>query len=509
MYLAEDTLLRRRVAIKISRDPESVMDRLLQEARAACQLEHPNIARILEAGTADDGRLFVVMEYVEGETLAEVIRRGPLTIARSREVVSQILDALEQAHELKIIHRDIKPANIMIAARGVKVLDFGLAKQVRVVQAAAAGSESTVTQSDPSTSPALIMGTPAYMSPEQLAGGRLDTRSDLFACGVVLYECLTGHRPFEGQGPVLHGAILHHRPEPLSRCVPGADAALEAVVAKALEKKAEARYQTAREMAAALRLPPVAASTASETMTVAVPGETRRLGAGAAILAVVLGAGWWLTRPESSEPAASAQRWHQQGLEALRDGTYYSAARAFEQLTAADPGFAPGHARLAEAWMELDSPEKAQRELLLARRGVGGWRRRAPGVELTINAVENLVLGEYSAAAGSYRALLKETPVSDQAGVWLDLGRVQQKMNDNAAAVGLVLTRSGGGAVTISSVPGGTMSSFVDLPLGFYTVTSSGTGIPVSGTTFVAVGTDNYTLLVSAGANATVTVKRE
>src|SRR5258706_5447048 len=281
------------------------------------------------------------------------------------------------------------------------------------------------------TPPGLLVGTPAYMAPEQLLG-RADFRSDLFACGVVLYECITGQRPFKGQGVELLGAILHQTPEPLSDSNVRAAADLGAVLKHALEKKPEDRFQTAREMAAAVRTPSLIASHT-------VPPPSRRLASrviGALILLlVILSAGWWLTRPQEMAPKPDAARWYQQGLEALRDGTYYSATRAFEKLTEADPDFPLGHARLAEAWIQLDSPEKAQHELLLAKRGSGGWRRRSAAVERTVAAIEDLVLRDFRAAAGNYRRLLEVTPSESQAGVWLDLGRAHERAGDYAAAI--------------------------------------------------------------------------
>lgn len=402
------------------------MDRLLREARAASQLDHPNIARVFEAGTTDDGRLFFVMEYVEGETLASELARGPLAPQRAREVLSQVLAALAHAHSHQIIHRDIKPANIILAASGVKVLDFGLAKQLPEAAAVAAAQSATVTWTDPSTQSGIIMGTPAYMSPEQLAGTAADPRLDVFACGVVLYQCLSGRLPFAGSGPVLYGAILHAEPDPL----PTADPQLAAVALRALRKNPQDRFQSASEMAAALR------SDSSSTLTQVRPSPrpSRKLWIAAAISILLLAIAAWATRPAPVTMAPAAQRWYQQGLAALRDGTYYSAARAFEEVTRADPAFALGHARLAEAWSELDSLEKAQRELLLARRNTTGWRRRAPEVEYTLAAIEGLVLRDFPAAAESYRRLLAETPGEDQAPIWLDIGRAQLKMNENAAA---------------------------------------------------------------------------
>jgi serine/threonine protein kinase len=310
VYLAKDTLLERAVAIKFATSSGSSLDRLLEEARSASRLNHVNIARVHEADMTEDGRLFVVMEYVEGETLAAALKRGPLPVAQAREVAGKVLDALAEAHSRGIVHRDIKPSNVMLTAGGgVKVLDFGLAK--RTTNPLAAGAESTQTLTVEMTLPGVLVGTPAYMAPEQLLG-RADFRSDLFACAVVLYECITGHRPFKGQGAELIGAILHQTPEPLSESTAAASAELSEVLKRALEKKPEDRFQSAREMAAAVRTPSLVTSHP-------VPPQSRRLASRAIwvaiLLPVILFAGWWLTRPEEIAPKPEAARWYQQGLE--------------------------------------------------------------------------------------------------------------------------------------------------------------------------------------------------
>lgn len=429
VYLAQDTLLNRSVAIKFPADPDELTDRLLAEARAASKLVHPNIAHIYEAGRTPDGRLYVVMEYVEGESLFEALRRGPLPVMRAVEVMLEVLDALGEAHRQGVVHRDIKPSNIMLTARGgVKVLDFGLAKRFPTIDRSL-GDEVTESRSAPVTIPGVVVGTTAYMSPEQLRGDVVDGRSDLFSCGIVLYESIAGRRPFVGTGIALADEILNHPaiPLPATEAAPGVAGAL----LRALQKSKEARFQTVSEMAAALRSPVASPPAAIREGWF----SFRHAAFIVASILVLTPAGWWLSRPRESDPPPAAARWYQQGLEELRDGTWYGAARALESATRAEPGFALGHARLAEAWTELDSPEKAQRELLLAKRGAGGWRRRSPAVELTIAAIADIVLRDYTAAAGNYRRLLKEAAPEAQAGVWVDLGRAQDKANNSDAAV--------------------------------------------------------------------------
>jgi eukaryotic-like serine/threonine-protein kinase len=216
VYRARDTKLKREVAIKIlpdefSRDPDRV-SRFQREAEVLASINHPNIAGIHSLEEADGSR-FLVLELVEGETLAERIKRGPIPIDESLGIVKQIAEALEAAHEKGVIHRDLKPGNVKITPEGkVKVLDFGLAKAVENTPANPALSNSP-TLSMAATNAGVILGTAAYMSPEQARGEETDERSDVFSFGCVLYEMLTGQQAFQGKtvSDILAGVL---RPEP-------------------------------------------------------------------------------------------------------------------------------------------------------------------------------------------------------------------------------------------------------------------------------------------------------
>jgi serine/threonine protein kinase len=191
VYLAEDTRLQRNVALKFLRShapTELVRQRLQREARLISSLNHPNICALYDIG-AQDGTDFLVMEYIEGETLGSRVRKAPLTAAESARMAAQVADALHAAHSKDIIHRDLKPDNIMLTASGVKVLDFGLAKL--------APGSPIVSREQNLTGEGAILGTPAYMSPEQLQGRKCDTRTDVFGLGLVLYEAVTGRRAFD------------------------------------------------------------------------------------------------------------------------------------------------------------------------------------------------------------------------------------------------------------------------------------------------------------------------
>jgi len=248
VYLAEDTTLKRNVALKLlphdSLTNQQANKRFLREAQAAATLDHPNICVIHEVGE-EDGRAFIVMPFVEGETLDARMKRKPLELPEVLAIATQVSDALAEAHVHEIIHRDVKPSNIIVTPRGqAKVMDFGLAK----ITAAHRIEDEAPTKSL-LTTPGLIIGTVPYMSPEQVRGEQIDARSDIFSFGVVLYEMLTGRQPFSCESAAATAsAVLSHDPPPLTRFVSEAPDELQRIVRKCLEKDRERRYQTMRDV---------------------------------------------------------------------------------------------------------------------------------------------------------------------------------------------------------------------------------------------------------------------
>jgi len=299
VYRARDLSLRRDVAIKVlpsflCSDKERLR-RFEQEAQAAAALNHPNILAVYQLGTYE-GSPYMVSELLEGETLREEIRRGPLPARKVIEQGVQIAHGLAAAHEKGIVHRDLKPENLFSTRDGrVKILDFGLAK---LKQPSGNQQHRSPTVAPEETQPGMVMGTTAYMSPEQARGNPVDYRTDIFAFGVILYEMLTGRRAFQRSNPAdTMSAILNEEPPTVSQLAPNIPPALQRTIHRCLEKAPEQRFQSASDLAFALEA--LSDSTASPSVSV-LPRVKKHhryaaIVAVAAVIALAAFLVWWST----------------------------------------------------------------------------------------------------------------------------------------------------------------------------------------------------------------------
>ena len=379
VYLAEDKQLGRKVAIKFLpaevATNENARQRQLREAQTAATLDHPNICAIYEVGQ-EGGYSFIVLQYIEGETLAARLKRQLPDLREALAIAAQVADALNEAHARGIIHRDIKPENIMLTTRGqVKVLDFGLAKTVRDPGLVEPDAETGTLLSIPG----MMLGTVPYMSPEQVRGEDLDCRTDIFSFGIVIYELLSGRRPFEAKSTAeVISAILTREPLPISRSSLGhSGSAEERLIRKCLEKDAGQRYQTTgdlisdlgqirREYDSGQISLPAGASLVRPKETIAGGGWRRlRISKPALILmgvALVVAAAVYLSSFRTPKPTTAS------GVKSANPAAYddyvrgkvkvssensesnEAAIKLFQEAIAADPSFAAAYAELARAY---------------------------------------------------------------------------------------------------------------------------------------------------------------
>jgi eukaryotic-like serine/threonine-protein kinase len=425
VYEAEDLELKEGVALKTLL-PEIASDgrmiaRFKQEIQLSRRIAHGNVCRVFDLARhptdgSPEATVFLTMEFLPGETLAARLDRdGGISADAALPLLAQMAEALDAAHRAGVIHRDFKPANVMLVPipEGLRVVvtDFGLARNL------VSSGETTATLTGG------LMGTLDYMAPELLTGSAASMASDVYALGMVAYKMVTGSLPFASEIP-LAGAILRSKaPAPSPRSlVKDLDPAFDRAIVRALDPDAAGRYTTATGFVKALR-----------GEQVSVPKITRRRLAAlvAAVLPLlVILIIWGLVQKIRGRPSAEALEWYQTGSLALRDNTYYRAVRALERSTAIDPAFSLGHARLADAFNEIDDSGQAKSQMLVALSAHSAHAASRQTDPLYIDAINRALIGDFPGAIRVYTQLASRVPESEKAQVLVDLGRAHERNDE-------------------------------------------------------------------------------
>ena len=433
VFEAEDLQLGR-IALKTVRpdiySSSQALERFRHEVQLARKVSGPQVCRIHElfllpaAGTRP-ATAFLTMEYLEGQTLSSRLTlSGPFSRAEALPLALDICAGLQLIHQQGIVHRDLKCANIMLCERDghlrAVLMDFGLAFDV--LRDSRAAQDSTVTGTSTASAHAVMAGTPAYMAPEQFEGKPISAATDIYALGVVLYELLTARQPFASETPV--GAALRRAlpPPPASSVQHKLPRHWDHVIERCLEFDPERRYRSASEVAAALRASPLRLQNLRRD-------RPRLMLAAVALLLLLTFWGllaWWRTR-QYYHPSAEAEHWYQTGLAALREASYVKATRSFTNATTQDNRFVMAHARLAEAWSDLDFDGAAQREMLIAS---AGENHLAPLDRRYLDAIRATLTGDFTGALGIYRRIVDRLPESGKAAGYVDLGMAYERAGD-------------------------------------------------------------------------------
>ena len=433
VYEADDLQLGR-VALKTIRgkfEPSTdAFVRFRQEVLLARKITGPQICRIHEfflipATNGHRATAFLTMEYLDGITLAARLEKDRrLPWHEARQVALDLCEGLRLIHAEGIIHRDLKTGNIMLCNHGKSMrtvlMDFGLAMNAEVIEREN-GNGSSVSEEG------WIVGTPEYMAPEQFESGPVSPATDVYAFGVILYEMVTGVHPYAAHTPI--GAAIRRARHPASPSTVGVKVPphLDRIIECCLEYEPTKRFQSAEEVARALRAGPANLRYLHRDR----PWLFRTACALALVLATWGTVHWWHAR-QYYRPSTEALHWYDSGLSALREGNYVKATRALEQATNKEPQFVMAHARLAEAWFELDFQGSAQRELLIAEPEAF---RLAPLDRMYLNAIQATITRDYSGGVERYRTILAWLPASSKADGYIDLGKAYERAGDTPRAL--------------------------------------------------------------------------
>lgn len=404
--------------------------RFRREVQLARKVSGQQVCRIhelflLPESSGSQTTAFLTMEFLEGVTLSKRLAdSGPLGRDEALPIALDICEGLRLIHEQGIVHRDLKTANIMLCGRNGKIravlMDFGLAW----LDSSGSTTPNAVTLSEipVQTSQELLAGTPAYMAPEQFEGKAVSPATDVYALGVVLYELVTGRQPYAADTPMA-AAIRHARqPDPVSSVRSHIPRHWDRVIQRCLEYDPERRFQQAGDVAAALRASPLRIHNIRQDR----PLILWLTAVVVATMIAFLGISWWRTL-QYYRPGAEAQRWYDEGLSALREGSYLKATNELGKATASDRHFVMAHARLAEAWSNLNFDGAAQQEMLIASAGEG---RVPPLDRMYLDAIRDTLTRDFNGALALYTVILERVPTSDKAVGYLDLGMAEERVGD-------------------------------------------------------------------------------
>ncbi len=423
VYEAEDLDLGAQVAVKTMRieDPAALVQ-FKREIQLARTVTHPNVCRIFDLHRHHEpqsGRVvtFLTMELVKGETLAQYLAKsGALSAERALPIIRQVGAALSAAHDCQVVHRDLKPGNVILTADGARVVvtDFGLAYPLAQVTA------STVT----------ITGTPAYMAPEQFEGKLVTAAADIYAFGVLLYEMVVGRRPFEGESPIALALEKIGKEAPsASEAVPSLPPGWSAVIRRCLQARPERRFSNVSEAMSTLEY------SVSRRPFIRLSRRQKQLTAASAFLCALVAFSAWRYTQSTYSPGRELLRLYRLGVHTQQIGLPWKASQLFEQAVERDQQFAMARVHLAEAWMDLDQPGRAQTELQKAAALRPRWRRVALHDALLEQAANAQLRGDLSGSAALHVRVTAAAPEAERPDALLSEARAKSRAGDFTGAI--------------------------------------------------------------------------
>jgi serine/threonine protein kinase len=413
---------------------KDAFERFRQEVQLARRVSGPQVCRIhelfqLPAGGGQPATAFLTMEFLDGVTLASRLRDdGPMSWKEALPVALDICEGLRLIHEKGIIHRDLKSGNIMVCPQNgsmrTVLMDFGLAQDF------SRSSDPQGTTAPPApfhTMEGVVMGTPAYMAPEQFEGRTVSPATDIYALGIILYEMVTGIHPYSADTPIAAAIRRAKHPLPASSVKRAVPRHWDRIIERCLEFEPEKRFQSATEVARALRTGP-ANLTNLKTDRPWVIRIAYALMIGFLSWSAYL---WWQVH-QQYHPSAEAHYWYDKGLSALREANYTGATRSLEEALSRDPNYVMAHVRMAEAWSNLDFQSNAQRELLIA---APGERYLTPIDRMYFTAIHATITGDFLGAVDVYRRILGRLSVDERSAGYVDLGLAYERAGNPQQAL--------------------------------------------------------------------------